>query len=343
MGNVLSAGLGQAPARQAALGAGLPVGVGCTTVNKMCGSGMKAAMLAHDLLLAGTNERDDRRRHGKHDQRAVSAAQSARRHAARPRRGQGPHVPRRTGGRVRPRPADGHISPRKPRPSISSRAKQQDRYAITSLKRAQDAIKNGRFASEIVPVKVHAGKSDSHGGHRRTAAQGELRQDSAVEACVSKRRHGNRRQFELDFGRCRGAGADAAVRCRKTRRCSRWRHIVAHATHSHEPSWFTTAPVGAMRKLFEKTGLESRTMSTFTRSTKRSRWWRWRRCAISTCRTTRSMCTAAHAHSAIRSARRGARIVVTLLAALEQYGLKRGVAALCIGGGEATALAIELA
>ncbi len=109
MGCVLPAGQGQAPARQAALGAGLPQSVPCTTVNKMCGSGMKTVMLAYDGLHARARRHHRRRRHGEHDERALPAAQDALRRAARPRRGQGPHVPRRPGGRLRQGPPDGHL------------------------------------------------------------------------------------------------------------------------------------------------------------------------------------------------------------------------------------------
>ena len=109
MGCVLPAGQGQAPARQAALGAGLAVSTGCTTVNKMCGSGMKAAMFAHDLLTRRHQRCDGGRRHGEHDQRALSAAEGARRAAHGPRPGARPHVPRRPRGCLRQGPPDGHL------------------------------------------------------------------------------------------------------------------------------------------------------------------------------------------------------------------------------------------
>ena len=109
MGNVLPAGQGQAPARQAALGAGLPLATGSTTINKMCGSGMKAAMLAHDLVAVGTNAVMVAGGMESMTQCAVSPPESARRPAPGSRRGEGPHVPRRPGGRLRPRAPDGHI------------------------------------------------------------------------------------------------------------------------------------------------------------------------------------------------------------------------------------------
>ena len=130
MGCVLPAGQGQAPARQASLGAGLPLATGCTTINKMCGSGMKAAMLAHDLIAVRNERRHGRGRHGEHDQCAVSAPEGARRPAHGSRRGEGPHVPGRPGGRLRQGPPDGHFRRGLREPVPASRAKRRTRYAI---------------------------------------------------------------------------------------------------------------------------------------------------------------------------------------------------------------------
>ena len=338
MGNVLSAGQGKAPARQAALGAGLPPSVGCTTINKMCGSGMKAAMLANDLLLAGSNRV------------MVAGGMESMSNA--------PYLlPKARGGlRLGHGEVKDHMfldgledaydrgrlmgtfaEDTAAKYQFSREA--QDRFAITSLKRARDAINNGWFAAEIVPLTIASGKSET------TITQDEqplkanadkipqlkpvFRKDGTVTAANSS---------------SISDGAAALVLMRlstaRERGLRPLAKIVAHATHAQEPNWFTTAPVGAMQKLFEITGWGLRDVDLYEIN---------EAFAVVTMAAMHDLalphdkvnvhggaCALGHPIGAS-----GARIVVTLLAALEKYGLKRGMASLCIGGGEATALAIE--
>ena len=338
MGNVLSAGQGQAPARQAALGAGLPPAVGCTTVNKMCGSGMKAAMLANDLLLAGSSRV------------MVAGGMESMSNA--------PYLlPKARGGlRLGHGEVKDHMfldgledaydrgrlmgtfaEDAAAKYQFSREA--QDRFAITSLKRAQDAIRNGWFAAEIISLQVGSGKSET------TIAQDEqplkanldripqlkpvFRKDGTVTAANSS---------------SISDGAAALVLMRlsaaRERGLKPLAKIVAHATHAQEPNWFTTAPVGAMKKLFEKTGWSRQDVDLYEIN---------EAFAVVTMAAMHDLslphdkvnvhggaCALGHPIGAS-----GARIMVTLLAALAKYGLKRGVASLCIGGGEATAIAIE--
>jgi acetyl-CoA C-acetyltransferase len=343
MGNVLSAGQGQAPARQAALAAGLPLGVGCTTVNKMCGSGMKAAMLAHDLLMAGTNRimvaggmesmtnapyllpkarGGLRLGHGEiKDHMFLDGLEDA---YQRDERG---------GGRLMGSFAEDAAA----KYQFSREA--QDGFAITSLKRAQEAIKTGAFAAEIAPVTI--------GGHgsETTVAQDEQPLKANLEK-IPKLRPVFRKDGTVTAANSSSIsdGAAALVLMRLSEANRRGlgvrARIVAHATHAQEPGWFTTAPVGAMKKLFAQTGWDKNTIDLFEIN---------EAFAVVTMAAMHDLvlphdkvnvhggaCALGHPIGAS-----GARIVVTLLAALEQYGLKRGVASLCIGGGEATALAIE--
>jgi acetyl-CoA C-acetyltransferase len=338
MGNVLSAGQGQAPARQAALGAGLPSGVGCTTINKMCGSGMKAVMLANDLLLAGTNTV------------MVAGGMESMTNA--------PYLlPKARGGfRLGHGEVKDHMfldgledaydrgklmgtfaEDTAAKYQFSREA--QDRYAITSLKRAQDAINNGWFASEIVPVKVTSGKNEIAITRDEQPLKANL--DKIPQLKPAFRKDGT---VTAANSSSISDGAAALVLMRLSEAQKRGliplAKIVAHATHSHEPNWFTTAPVGAMKKLFDKTGWSRQNVDLYEIN---------EAFAVVTMAAMHDLglphdkinvhggaCALGHPIGAS-----GARIVVTLLAALEKYGLKRGMASLCIGGGEATALAIE--
>ena len=339
MGNVLSAGQGQAPARQAALGAGLPLAVGCTTINKMCGSGMKAAMLAHDLLLAGTNRV------------MVAGGMESMSNA--------PYLlPKARGGlRLGHGEVKDHMfldgledaydrgrlmgtfaEDTADKYRFSREA--QDRFAITSLKRAQDAIKNGWFAAEIVPLQTGGGKSAT------TIAQDEQPLKANLEK-IPQLKPVFRKDGTVTPANSSSIsdGAAALVLMRlstaRERGVKPLAKIVAHATHAQEPNWFTTAPVGAMKKLFEKTRWSTQDVDLFEIN---------EAFAVVTMAAMQELdlphdkvnvhggaCALGHPIGAS-----GARIVVTLLAALQKYGLRRGVASLCIGGGEATALALEL-
>ncbi len=338
MGNVLSAGQGQAPARQAALGAGLPPGVGCTTVNKMCGSGMKAAMLAHDLLLAGTNSV------------MVAGGMESMTNA--------PYLlPKARGGL---RLGHGEIKDHMFLDGLEDAydrgrligtfaedtavkyqfsREAQDRFAITSLKRAQDAIKNGWFAAEVVPLQVGSGKGES------TITQDEQPLKANFER-IPQLRPAFRKDGTVTPANSSSIsdGAAALVLMRlevaRERGLTPLAKIVAHTTHAQEPSWFTTAPIGAIRKLLENTGWSMQDVDLYEIN---------EAFAVVTMAAMHELdlphdkvnvhggaCALGHPIGAS-----GARIVVTLLAALEKYGVKRGIASLCIGGGEATAIAIE--
>ncbi len=338
MGNVLSAGQGQAPARQASLGAGLPLGVGCTTVNKMCGSGMKAAMLAHDLLLAGGN--------------AIMVAGGMESMTNAPYL-----LPKaRAGLRLGHAELKDHmfldgledaydrgrlmgVFAEETAAKYQFSREAQDRYAITSLKRAQDAINNGWFASEIVAMKVIGGKTAAIVDKDEQPLKANLDKIPQLKPAFMK--DGTVTPANSSSI---SDGAAALVLMRLSQAQKRGlrplAQIVAHATHAHEPKWFTTAPVGAMRKLFEKTGWSTKDVDLYEIN---------EAFAVVTMAALHDLdlphdkvnvhggaCALGHPIGAS-----GARIVVTLLAALEKYGLKRGVASLCIGGGEATALAVE--
>ena len=338
MGNVLSAGQGQAPARQAAIGAGLPLSTGCTTINKMCGSGMKAAMLAHDLLLTGSNDV------------MVAGGMESMTNA--------PYLllKARSGLRLGHHEVKDHMfldgledaydkgrlmgtfaEDCAERYRFSREA--QDRFAITSLTRAQPAIRDGSFAREVTPVTVksRAGEQQVKDDEQPLKANPDkiptlkpvFRKDGTVTPANSS---------------SISDGAAALVLMRRSEAEKRGLKplavIIGHATHAQEPGWFTTAPVGAMKKLFDKTGWDRNDVDLFEIN---------EAFAVVTMAAMQELdlphekvnvhggaCALGHPIGAS-----GARIVVTLLAALEKYGLKRGVASLCIGGGEATAMALE--
>jgi acetyl-CoA C-acetyltransferase len=215
----------------------------------------------------------------------------------------------------------------------------QDRYAIISLTRAQDAIRNGSFAHEITPVKVIAGKTESvvtvdeqplkANADRIPQLKAAFKKDGTVTPANAS-------------AISDGAAAMVLMKCShaKQRGLTPRARIVAFATHSQEPQWFTTAPVGAIRKLFANTGWDAITTDLFEIN---------EAFAVVAMAAMHDLelphdkvnvhggaCALGHPLGAS-----GARIMVTLLAALEKYGLKRGIASLCIGGGEATAIALE--
>ncbi len=343
MGNVLSAGQGQAPARQAALAAGVPNSVGCTTINKMCGSGMKAAMLAHDLLLAGSNSimiaggmesmsnapyllpkarAGLRLGHGEiKDHLFLDGLEDA---YARDERG----AARLMGSFAEDTAAHYQFS----------RAA-QDAFAITSLQRAQSAIRSGRFDPEIAAVSLYPRHEDT------TITQDEQPLKANLEK-IPRLNPAFRKDGTVTAANSSSIsdGAAALLLMRLSEATKRGlaprARIVGHATHARAPADFTTAPVGAIKTLFAKTGWHSDSVDLFEIN---------EAFAVVTMAAMHDLdlphdkvnvhggaCALGHPIGAS-----GARILVTLLAALEQYGLKRGVAALCIGGGEATAMAIE--
>jgi len=339
MGCVLPAGQGQAPARQASIGAGLPLATGCTTVNKMCGSGMKAAMFAHDLLLAGSSEI------------IVAGGMESMTNApyllpkarAGLRMGHGQVIDHMfydgledayDKGRLMGSFAEDCAS----KYQFSRQA--QDDFAIQSLKRAQQANREGWFAWEITPLAIKVGKEERFVEIDEQPFKANLekiptlkpafRKDGTVTAANSS---------------SISDGAAALVMMRRSsaekRGLAPLAVVVGHATHAQEPGWFTTAPVGAIRKLFEKTGWTAKQVDLYEIN---------EAFAVVTMAAMKEhglphdkvnvhggACALGHPIGAS-----GARLVVTLLGALRKYGLKRGVASLCIGGGEATAMAVEL-
>ena len=340
MGCVLPAGQGQAPARQAALGAGLPLSTGSTTVNKMCGSGMKAAMLAHDLLAAGTNEV------------MVAGGMESMTNA--------PYLlPKaRSGYRMGHQQVIDHMfldgledayDKGKLMGSFaedcagkySFTREEQDKFAIASLERAQAANKSGWFAWEITPLAIKAGKNERFMEHDEPPFKANFekiptlkpafRKDGTVTAANSS---------------SISDGAAALVMMRRSTAgklgLAPLAVVVGHSTHSQEPGWFTTAPVGAIRKLFDATGWTAGKVDLYeineafavvTMAAMKEHGLPHARVNIHG-----GACALGHPIGAS-----GARILVTLIGALKKTGGKRGIASLCIGGGEATAMAIEIA
>jgi acetyl-CoA C-acetyltransferase len=338
MGNVLPAGLGQAPARQAALAAGLPRESGATTINKVCGSGMKAVMFAHDALVAETSEV------------IVAGGMESMTNA--------PYLlPKaRAGMRLGHSEAKDHMFldgledaydrgrlmgtfAEKCAGHYRFSREAQDRFAITSLTRAQTAIADGSFNKEIVSVTTTRGRqqvqvdSDEHPLKADTGKIPSLKPAFQADGTVTAANSSSIAD---------GAAALTLMRrsTAEKRGITPLAEIKSCATHSQEPAWFTTAPVGSIKKLFEKTGWAAGEVDLYEIN---------EAFAVVTMAAMHDLalphekvnvhggaCALGHPIGAS-----GARIIVTLLAALEKYGLKRGVAALCIGGGEATALAVE--
>ncbi len=339
MGCVLPAGQGQAPARQASLGAGLPLGAGCTTINKMCGSGMKAIMLAHDLLSAGTN----RVMVAGGMESMTNAPYLLPKARAGYRMGHQQVVDHMfldgledayDKGRLMGTFAEDCAS----RYSFTREA--QDKFAVTSLERAQKANREGWFAWETAAVALKSGKGD------RFVDQDEQPFKANFEK-IPQLKPAFRKDGTVTAANASSIsdGAAALVLMRRSeaerRGLTPLATIVGHSTHAQEPGWFTTAPVGAMQKLFERTGWTAGSVDLYEVN---------EAFAVVTMAAMHEFglphdkvnvhggaCALGHPIGAS-----GARIVVTLIGALRKHGLKRGVASLCIGGGEATALAIEL-
>jgi len=338
MGCVLAAGQGQAPARQATIGAGLPEGVSATTVNKMCGSGMKAVMDAHDALLAGSADV------------IVAGGMESMTNApyllpkARGgyRMGHGQVVDHMfldgledayDRGRLM-----GTFAEDCARHYQFTRAAQDD-YAIRSLKRAQGAIDSGAFGDEIVPVTV-SGRSgevtvsiDEQPGKARLDKIPTLKPAFAKDGTVTAANASSISD-----------GAAALVLMRESaareRGLTPLARILGHSVHAQAPAWFTTAPIGALEKLFRKTGLDAGSVDLYEIN---------EAFAVVAMAAIRDLdldaetvnvhggaCALGHPIGAS-----GARILVTLLNALKRRGKTVGIGTLCIGGGEATAVAVE--
>ncbi|WP_339828376.1 acetyl-CoA C-acyltransferase [uncultured Arenimonas sp.] len=339
MGCVLPAGLGQAPARQAALGAGLPTAAGCTTINKVCGSGMKAIMMGHDLIKAGSASV------------VVAGGMESMTNA--------PHLlmNSRTGTKFGNTEMldhmawDGLVNPYDKQAmgvfgemcadKYSFTREQQDAYAAESVRRALAAQADGTFNDEIAPVTVAGRKGDTV-----------IDTDEQPGRCNIEKIPSLRPAFKKDGTITAAAsssindGAAAVVlsseEAAKAQGLAPIAMIVAHATHSQAPEWFTTAPVAAIQKVLDKAGWKVEDVDLFevneAFAVVAMAPMKELGIAHDKLNVHGGACALGHPIGAS-----GARLVVTLVNALKRRGGKRGVAALCIGGGEATALAIELA
>ena len=337
MGCVLPANLGQAPARQAALAAGLSKSAGCTTINKVCGSGMKAIMLANDLIKAGSASI------------IVAGGMESMTNA--------PHmVAARTGLRYGDaklvdhmawdgltNPYDGQsmgVFAEATAEKYGFTREAQDAYTIESVTRAQAAIASGAFAAEIVAVKVAGRKGDFEYATDEQPGKSDVakiptlkpafRKDGTVTAASSSSiSDGAAATVVMSEDEANKRGLKPLAR------------IVGHATFSQAPEWFTTAPVSAIDKLLKQIGWSVADVDLFEVN---------EAFAVVAMAPIKELgiphekinvnggaCALGHPIGAS-----GARLVVTLLHALKARGRKRGIAALCIGGGEATALAVEL-
>ena len=338
-GNCLFAGQGQAPARQAALKAGLPLSVHCTTLSKMCGSAMKATMLAHDAIIAGSAEimvaggmesmtqapylllkarAGMRMGHGMvYDHMFLDGLEDA-------------YDKGKLMGVFAEQCAD----------KFAFTREAQDEFALRSLKRSLAATTDGTFKWEIAPVTV----STRHGD---TVVDQDEQPGKASPDKIPSLKPAFRKDGTVTAANSSSIsdGAAALVLMRRSfaekKGISPLAVVLDHATHAQEPGWFTTAPVGAMSKLFAKVGWSPKDVDFFEIN---------EAFAVVTMAAMKEhalpaekvnvhggACALGHPIGAS-----GARIIVTLLGALRKYGGKRGVASLCIGGGEATAMAIEV-
>lgn len=338
-GCVLSAGLGQAPARQAALGAGLSEGTPCTTVNKMCGSGMQAAILGHDMLLAGSAEV------------VVAGGMESMSNApyllekarAGYRMGHGQIVDHMfldgledayDRGRLMGTFAEDCAALE----GLSREA--QDGFAIASLTRAQEAMQRGAFDEEIVPVQVTVGKEQKLISQDEQPPKARL--DKIPQLKPAFREGGT---VTAANSSSISDGAASLILMRQSQAARRGLKplavIYGHACYAAEPGLFPTAPIGAIDALLGKTGWAFSEVDLFEINEAFA--------VVALVAMSRlglrheqvnvngGACALGHPIGAS-----GARIVVTLLSALKHRGLKRGIAAVCIGGGEATAMAIEV-
>ncbi|WP_268800902.1 acetyl-CoA C-acyltransferase [Pseudomonas huanghezhanensis] len=338
-GCVLPAGLGQAPARQAALGAGLSDSTLCTTLNKMCGSGMQAAILAHDGLLAGST--DVVIAGGMESMSNAPYLLSKARGGYRMGHGQvidhmfldgleDAYEPGRLMGTFAEDCAGLE--------GISREA--QDDFAVASLKRAQDAIKEGRFQSEIVPVQVIDGKE------QRTITDDEQPPKARLEKIPQLKsafREGGTVTAANASSISDGSAALVMMRQSQADRLGLAPIAVirGHSAYASEPALFPTAPIGAIEKLMKKTGWSLAEVDLFEINEAFAvvALVAMKKLQLPHAKVNVNGGACALGHPIGAS---GARILVTLIAALKQRQLTRGVAAICIGGGEATAMAIEI-
>ena len=339
-GNCLMAGQGQAPARQALLKGGLPLSTGAVTLSKMCGSGMKATMLAHDMLMAGSA-----------DVMLAGGMESMTNAPYLLQKGRGGY--RMGHDKIYDHMMlDGLEDAYEAGRSMGTfgedcaakynfTREQQDAFAIASVQRAQTASTDGSFAAEIAPVTIKDRR-----GERVVAV------DEGPGKINTDKIPGLRTAFKKEGGTITAAssssindGAAALVLMRESRAaqlgCQPLARIVAHATHAQAPNWFTTAPVFAMQKLFASAGWTPETVDLYEINEAFAVVPMAAMVELNLSHERVNVlggaCALGHPIGAS-----GARIIVTLLNALRLRGGKRGVASLCIGGGEATAMALEL-
>ena len=340
MGCVLSAGVGQAPARQAALNAGLPQSTTAATLNKVCGSGLRSVMTAHDMIHAGSAEV------------MVAGGMESMSNA--------PYMlPKARGGfRMGHGEVKDHmfmdgledaygengtlmgVFADRTAEKYQFTREAQDEYAIESITRAQKAQSAGKFEAEIIPVEI----ADRKGTLTVTADEGP--QNARPEKIPSLRpAFGKDGTVTAANASSINDGAGAVVLMRRSKAealgVTPVATIIGHATHAQEPAWFTTAPVGAMQKLFAKTGWDEKTTDLFEVN------------EAFACVTMAAMRDLNLPHEKVNIhggavvlghpiGASGTRVLCTLLSALQQTGGKTGIASLCIGGGEGVALAVEM-
>ncbi|MEO7431446.1 MAG: thiolase family protein [Dokdonella sp.] len=339
MGCVLPANLGQAPARQASLAAGLPTSTGCTTINKVCGSGMKAIMLAHDLIKAGSASI------------VVAGGMESMTNA--------PHmIPNsRTGTRygnfeaVDHMACDGLVNPydgksmgvfaEETADKYTFTREQQDAFSIESVKRAQAAIASGAFADEIVAVKVSTRKGDVEYATDEQPGKSDIAKIPTLKPAFRKENGTVTAASSSSISDGAAATVVMSADDAAKRGIKPLARIVGHATHAQEPEWFTTAPVGAIQKLLKSIDWNIGDVDLFEVNEAFAvvAMTPMKELGIPHEKLNVNGGATALGHPIGAS---GARLVVTLIHALRKRGGKRGIATLCIGGGEATAIAVEL-
>jgi acetyl-CoA C-acetyltransferase len=335
MGCVLPAGAGQAPARQATLGADLPISVGATTINKVCGSGMKAVMQARDAIAAGSADI------------VVAGGMESMTNA--------PYMMDRglRMGHVQAldhmfydglqNPYDGKMMGQFGEQCVAKyefTREEQDAFSAASVERATAAMNSGAFDAEITPVTIKTRKGEVVVGkdeepprcnvEKMPALRPAFAKDGTITAASSSKiSDGAAALVLMSESNARQRGIQPLAR------------IVAQATHSQEPEWFTTAPVGAMQKVLDKAGWSADEVDLFeineAFATVTMAAMKELGLSHDKVNVNGGACALGHPIGAS-----GARILVTLIHALKNRGGKRGVASLCIGGGEDTAVAVEL-
>jgi acetyl-CoA C-acetyltransferase len=338
MGCVLPAGMGQAPARQAAIGAGIPNTAGATTVNKMCGSGMRAAMIAHDQLLAGSSlvtlaggiesmsntpyilpkvRSGLRMGHAQvQDHMFIDGLEDA-------------YETGRLMGAYAEATAEAYQFTRE----------EQDNFAIRSLERAKKANEDGSFKEEMVSVTINTRKGSKEITNDEQPFSADISKIPNLKPAFSKTG-----TVTAANSSSISDGAAALVMMTseeaKNKNSIPLARIVAHATNSHDPAWFTTAPIGAIQKVLDKAGWNIKDVGLFEINEAFAvvPMAAMKDLSISPEIVNVHGGACALGHPVGTS---GARIIATLIAAMHKYKVDKGIASLCIGGGEATAIALE--